>query len=325
MCRNRKFGDRPQGPRQVRGLSPGFTLVELLVALAIFALMSGLRLSQPHGDARQPRGAAEGIAQVARRGAPRGPPRARRRRRAAAPRLRPIGHAAGSRSPPRSIRPPRPRASPSRARAMRCMENTLSAPQRVAWRLQDNRVERLTWASVDAAPRDEPVATPILESVSAFTFRYLDPQDPRVAPGLEPAGQRRGLARRRRDDAHARQRRAHRAPHGPRRDHETPARGRRHHGAADRRSRGDRRFHHARPAVGDARPDDARLLARASRHVRPGGPRLGARRARAGRSLLEHRPPRRRLGAAASRACRSSARWSRVPSPTSRASSTSTT
>jgi general secretion pathway protein J len=53
-------------------------------------------------------------------------------------------------------------------------ENALAAPQRVAYRLKDNAVERLSWGGIDAAPRDEPVATPILKNVTALTFRFLD-------------------------------------------------------------------------------------------------------------------------------------------------------
>ena len=53
-------------------------------------------------------------------------------------------------------------------------ENTLAAPQRVAYRLRNNAVERLTWAGIDAAPRDEPIATPVLKNVTSLAFRFLD-------------------------------------------------------------------------------------------------------------------------------------------------------
>ena len=32
-------------------------------------------------------------------------------------------------------------------------ENALAAPQRIAYRLKDDRVERLAWGGVDSAPR----------------------------------------------------------------------------------------------------------------------------------------------------------------------------
>ncbi len=55
-------------------------------------------------------------------------------------------------------------------------ENALAAPQRIAYRLREDRVERLTWAGVDAAPRDEPVAVPVLSGVAALSFRFLEPR-----------------------------------------------------------------------------------------------------------------------------------------------------
>ena len=56
------------------------------------------------------------------------------------------------------------------------LENTLSSPQRVAWRLRETTVERLSWSGVDASPREEPVAIPVLANVSALAFRFLDPK-----------------------------------------------------------------------------------------------------------------------------------------------------
>jgi general secretion pathway protein J len=54
-------------------------------------------------------------------------------------------------------------------------QNALAAPQRIAYRLREARVERLTWAGVDAAPRDEPAPVVVLEPVRALTFRFLAP------------------------------------------------------------------------------------------------------------------------------------------------------
>jgi general secretion pathway protein J len=52
-------------------------------------------------------------------------------------------------------------------------ENALAAPQRVAYRKVDDRIERLTWASVDAAPRDSPVAVALLSGIGAFDLRFM--------------------------------------------------------------------------------------------------------------------------------------------------------
>ena len=53
-------------------------------------------------------------------------------------------------------------------------ENALAAPQRIAYRFREGRVERLAWGSVDAAPRDEPAAVPVLANVAGLAFRFLE-------------------------------------------------------------------------------------------------------------------------------------------------------
>jgi general secretion pathway protein J len=55
-------------------------------------------------------------------------------------------------------------------------ENALAAPQRVAYRLQDERVERLAWGGVDAAPRAEPAAVAVLAGVKGLAFRFMSPR-----------------------------------------------------------------------------------------------------------------------------------------------------
>ena len=55
-------------------------------------------------------------------------------------------------------------------------ENALAAPQRVAYRWIEGRVERLSWAGVDAAPRDTPAVVPVLSGTRALAFRFLDPR-----------------------------------------------------------------------------------------------------------------------------------------------------
>ena len=56
------------------------------------------------------------------------------------------------------------------------VESALAAPQRIAYRRIGERVERLSWASVDAGPRDEPVAVPLMSGVARLDFRFLDPR-----------------------------------------------------------------------------------------------------------------------------------------------------
>lgn len=53
-------------------------------------------------------------------------------------------------------------------------EGTLLAPQRVGYRLRDGRVEMLLWSHLDAAPRATPQVFPALPNVSDFKVRLLD-------------------------------------------------------------------------------------------------------------------------------------------------------
>jgi general secretion pathway protein J len=63
-------------------------------------------------------------------------------------------------------------------------ESTLAAPQRVAYALRDGHVDRLAWASVDASPRDEPTPLTVLTGVRSLTFRFFTRTDWRTSWGL---------------------------------------------------------------------------------------------------------------------------------------------
>ena len=152
----------------------GFTLVELLVALAIFALMSGFAYrgltamldsrEALQKESRKWRDVSLLVGRLERDIAAALP---RRALSSSGTILAPLSSSLDAGAAPQGLALTRS-GSP-------LMENTLSAPQRVAWRLNaDGRIERVTWAGVDAAPREEPVATALLGSVSALGFRFLD-------------------------------------------------------------------------------------------------------------------------------------------------------
>jgi general secretion pathway protein J len=50
-----------------------------------------------------------------------------------------------------------------------------AAPQRVGYRLADGKVELLSWTAPDSAPRSSAEATPILSGVRALEFRFMAP------------------------------------------------------------------------------------------------------------------------------------------------------
>jgi general secretion pathway protein J len=153
----------------------GFTLVELLVALAIFAILSGFAFrslsamleAREHlrEDARKWRDIAVFVSRLER---DLGSIVQRTSRGPSGVSLSPVSSSVGMQSDGDGLAVTRS-GSP-------LQENALAAPQRVAYRLREGRVERLTWAALDAAPREEPTAVPILGSVRNLTFRFLDPK-----------------------------------------------------------------------------------------------------------------------------------------------------
>lgn len=52
--------------------------------------------------------------------------------------------------------------------------SSLAAPQRIAYRFRDGKVERLSWTGIDAAPRDEPAVVTVFTGATDLTFRFLD-------------------------------------------------------------------------------------------------------------------------------------------------------
>ena len=154
--------------------SRAFTLIELLVALAIFALISGFAYrgltamldsrEALQKDARKWRDTALFVGRVER---DLGAVLARASKGSSGTPLPPVASSLDTPSQGDGLMLTRS-GSP-------LQENALAAPQRVAYRLRDGRVERLTWAGVDAAPREEPTAVTVLSPAKSLAFRFMDP------------------------------------------------------------------------------------------------------------------------------------------------------
>jgi len=168
----------------------GFTLVELLVALAIFAILAGFAYRSLaamlearealRDNARKWRDVAVFVSRL---------------ERDLASILPRTGHApsGATLSPVSSVLSTEPEGEglALTRSGSPLQEGPLAAPQRVGYRLREGRVERLSWAALDAAPREEAVAVPLLSSVQALSFRFLDMKsgDWRLAWGPAGGGQ----------------------------------------------------------------------------------------------------------------------------------------
>jgi general secretion pathway protein J len=153
----------------------GFTLVELLVALAIFAVLSGFAYrslsamldarEHLHAEARKWRDIAVFVSRLER---DLGSIVQRPARGVTGVLLSPVSSSLATQNEGEGLAVTRA-GSP-------LQQNALAAPQRVGYRLRDGNVERLSWTALDAAPREEPTAIAILGNVRALTFRFLDPK-----------------------------------------------------------------------------------------------------------------------------------------------------
>jgi general secretion pathway protein J len=153
--------------------SAAFTLIELLVALAIFALMSGFAYRGLNAllesrvalqkESRKWRDVSLFVGRI--------------ERDLDAVLLRTSTGPSGTALPPVSSSLETPTAGEGLALTRSgspIQQNALAAPQRIAYRLRGERVERLTWAGVDAAPREEPLAVTVLSPARSLSFRFMD-------------------------------------------------------------------------------------------------------------------------------------------------------
>jgi general secretion pathway protein J len=170
--------------------SRGFTLIELLVALAIFAIVSGFAYRSLTAmlesrdtlqkESRKWRDTALFVGRVERD----------LRSVLDRPATSPSGTALAPVSSSVEVASAQSNGLALTRSGSALQESALAAPQRIAYRLREGRVERLSWTSVDAAPRDEPLAVPVLANVAALSFRFLGTTEWRAGWGMPGSNDR---------------------------------------------------------------------------------------------------------------------------------------
>jgi len=153
----------------------GLTLVELLVAITIFGVLSGMAyraltvVLESRGRIEQENRKWREIALFL----------ARFEQDLAACAPRPIREASDDSFSPALVGTPTPRnASDGQVMLTRTGfavdPGAMDPPRRIGYRLRGEVVELLYWAGLDRAPRSEPRTITMLRGVSAMDLRYLD-------------------------------------------------------------------------------------------------------------------------------------------------------
>jgi general secretion pathway protein J len=187
MCPSKVIRPLPApGRRLSSDRAAGFTLVELLVALAIFAIMSGFayRGLMAMLDSR------ESLAKESRKWRDVSLFVGRIERDLAAVLPRKATASGGTALAPVSSAVDAggmPGLALSRSGSA-LAANSSAGPQRVAYRLREGRIERFLWESVDAAPRDEPAPVALLGDVATLAFRFMDPRNSEWQVSWGPPG-----------------------------------------------------------------------------------------------------------------------------------------
>jgi general secretion pathway protein J len=161
----------------------GFTLIELLVALVIFGIFSMLayaglgRLLDGRGRLSEEQRVWQELSQVFLRISD----------DLAHARARPVRNTGGFEQPAFEGRPfdSRALAEPSleltRGGELHYGPGVHSDLRRVAYRLRDGRLFRITWPVLDRAPVTVPLEAPLLGDVDAFELQFYDPSGGPVA------------------------------------------------------------------------------------------------------------------------------------------------
>ena len=159
-------------PSRIRA-ARGFTLIEVLVAVTIFAIISAMsfRVLTVILESR------ERVESATKRWREIGLAMSRIEQDLSSLVNRPARDAGGiSQKPLVGVQVPRGDEGHLMLTRMGALDlpGALGAPQRVGYRFRDGVLEQLDWPVLDQGPRTRPTVTPILEGLNAFDIRYLD-------------------------------------------------------------------------------------------------------------------------------------------------------
>jgi general secretion pathway protein J len=146
----------------------GFTLIEMLIAIAIFGIMSAVTyrvlstVLETRGRAADEYGRWREVARAI----------ASLERDFEAIRARPARDASGRLTPPLMGQPVVPPSGEPAIAFSRAGDPSASPPRRIGYRVHDGVLERLVWTGLDQAPRSVPTATGILSGVVDLAVRY---------------------------------------------------------------------------------------------------------------------------------------------------------
>ncbi len=193
--------NRRRMPRCVAGRSTrpmaGFTLLEVLVAIAIFALASAMaygsldQVLRARDRLEEERGFWQALTLVM----------LRLEQDIGQARNRGVRDTDGRLLPPLQGQPAdslgsgAPGLELTHGGVLLSGEGLRSDLQRVAYRLEDGVLKRYIWGQLDRAPRSQPIETPLLTGVEEFRARFYDPNGawtdtwPPPATAGTPAGQ----------------------------------------------------------------------------------------------------------------------------------------
>ncbi len=153
---------------RTRPISSGFTLFEMLVAVALFALMAVLA----YGGLDRVMAARQVVDEEASRWRDMEALFSRMQADLDASLERPVRNVFGVTEP--TVKGEQALVGEDAANLWLVRSTVNGPPRRIGYRLKDKKLELLEWDFLDAGPRSRPKIYPLIEGISGFDIRYWD-------------------------------------------------------------------------------------------------------------------------------------------------------